>query len=87
MKLVSKPIDIVVVFCKNETPRPYKFLYIDEDGEEHEVKIDKILGVTEHRIPGVSTLMYDCQSIKGCNAYRYQLNFDPKTLRWILYKI
>ena len=87
MKLVALPIDIIVVFNKGELAKPFKFRYTDEEGESHEIKVDRVLGMREHKIPGVTTFIFDCQSTRGGSAFRYEINYDPKSMRWMLYKI
>ena len=87
MKIVAVPIDIIVVFNRKEPAKPFKFKYTDEDGDVHEIKIDKILSIREHVSAGVQTFMFDCQSTKNGSQYRYEINYNPKSMRWILYKI
>lgn len=87
MDFVAKPIDVIVLFTYYDRPMPVKFRYVDEEGNKQIVKIEKVLYVTENEIPGVKTLLYQCQSKKGINLYTYQLMFKPDTNRWLLYRI
>jgi len=87
LKLVAKPIDAVVIFRDREKPRPYKFRYIDSFGDPQEIKVEKIISIYEQRIPGAMGYVYECQSTKGMNQYRYELRFNPSDLSWMLYKI
>lgn len=87
MKLVAKPIDVIAGFLNRQKPRPYRFRYKDEDGEDKVIRIEKIISVSEQSIPGVKTLVYECQSSKGMDQYRFQLLYKPDSHSWLLYKI
>ena len=87
MRIVAIPIDIIVVFNKRDPAKPFKFRYADENGEVYEIKIDKVLDIREHVSAGVKTFMFDCQSTKNGSPYRYEINYNPRSMRWILYKI
>jgi hypothetical protein len=87
MKLLARPIDAVVVFVDRERPRPFKFKYVDEDGGERVVKIDRVISVSEQVLPGARSLIFECQSNRGGDAYRYQLRYSLDSCRWLLYKM
>ncbi len=87
MKLLAKPIDAVVIFVDREQPRPFKFRYTDEEGAAHEMKIDKVLSVREHELPGAKSLVFECQSRLGLDDLRYELRYSLDTCRWLLYKM
>ena len=87
MKLLAKPIDAVVVFVDRERPRPFKFKYTDDAGDEKVIKIDKVISVSEQDLPGAKSLIFECQSRRGSDDYRYQLRYSMDSCRWLLYKI
>jgi len=62
MKIISKPIDAIVVFKGAGKPLPYKFKYVRDDGENQEIRVGKIILVQEQRLAGIDTIVYDCQS-------------------------
>lgn len=87
MKLVAKPIDVLAVFMIRDKPRPYRIRFKGEEGEDIVIKIEKVISVEEKNVPGVKTFVYECQSTKGADAFRYQLLYKPDSSSWLLYKI
>ncbi len=87
MKLVSKPIDAVVVFSGTKKPVPYRFKYVEQDGSRTEVRVDKIISSEETRPAGRRTYVYECQSLIRGVERRYQLKYVLEEARWELYKI
>ncbi|MDD4377566.1 MAG: hypothetical protein PHH48_05445 [Eubacteriales bacterium] len=87
MKIIAKPIDVIVAFRHGKKPMPYKFKYLDEYSMYNEIKIDKIISIEDSRLAGINAIVYTCQSeIKGCLKI-YQLKFIISEYRWQLYKI
>jgi hypothetical protein len=88
MKIVSKPIDIIVIFKIKEKPIPYKFKYINpDDSEAKEIKVDKVITTTRRRIAGVETIVYRCQSVLNGQIITYELKYIIDEYRWVLYKL
>jgi len=86
MKLISKPIDVIVVFNRDELPMPFRFRYTDEEGDDCVVSIEKVLRVFPQEAPGVETLIYECKSLKHGMPFRYQILYKADTHKWMLYK-
>ena len=87
MKVVSRPIDAIVVFKGSEKPLPYKFRYTDKDGNSMDVRVGRILIAEKQKIAGRNMFLYDCQSdIEGMQR-RYQIKYYVDDQRWELYKI
>ena len=88
MKVVSRPIDAIVVFKSREHPLPYKFRFTDSGtGEQKIIYIDKILFVDERVLAGVNMIVYECQSKLDDTDIRYQLKYFVQSCSWELYKI
>jgi len=87
MKLVAKPIDVLAVFIIRDKPRPYRMRFKGETGEDIVIRIEKVISIEERSVPGVKTFIYECQSTKGADPYRYQLLYKPDSSTWLLYKI
>ena len=87
MKIVSKPIDAIVVFRGKNKPQPYKFRYTESNGESREIVVEKILLSYEQKLAGIKTLVYECQSDIDDYERRYQLKYLISECRWELYKI
>ncbi|MEF9922637.1 MAG: hypothetical protein RR313_03565 [Anaerovoracaceae bacterium] len=87
MKIIAKPIDIIVTFRKRDKPVPYKFKYPKDTGEMQEIKIDKIICVEESNLAGIAALVYTCQTEIDNQLKIYQLKYIIEEYRWELYKI
>lgn len=88
MKIVSKPIDVIVIFKIKEKPIPYKFKYIDsDDSEAKEIKVDKVITTNNRRLAGVETIVYRCQSVLNNQVITYELKYIIDEYRWVLYKL
>jgi hypothetical protein len=88
MKILSEPIDAIVKFTKGkEHPVPYKFRYADKEQRNHEVRIDKIITVTESKLGGIRSIIYLCQSKIDGVAMLYELKYLISDCRWELYKM
>lgn len=87
MKLVSKPIDAIVVFRGKNKPLPYKFRYTESDGQSRDIIVDRIILVDEQRFGANRSIVYDCQSLIDDYERRYQLKYFVNDCRWELYKI
>lgn len=87
MKIVAKPIDVVATFVGDKWPTPYKFKYLQDNGEKMEIKIDKIIEAVESRTAGIDAIIYTCQSGEASQQRIYQLKYIIGKYRWELYKI
>ena len=88
MKILAEPIDEIVKFTKGKAhPNPYKFRFTDEEHRNHEIKIDKIITVTESKLAGIQSIIYLCQSEIDGVAMLYELKYLVTDCKWILYKI
>ena len=87
MKIISKPIDAIVVFRCGNKPLPYKFRYREQDSSDKEVYVGKIIYSQQQRIAGQTAYVYDCQSEIDGIQKRYQLKYLISDCRWELYKM
>jgi len=88
VRIISKPIKIIAIFeCGNRPPRPYKFKWERDDGEEVTVVVDRVFDVFRQRIAGIECLIYQCQSIIGDMDKRYELKYIISECQWHLYKM
>ena len=87
MKVVSRPVDAIVVFKGKNKPLPYKFRYTESDGQSREIMVDRIILIDEQKFAGSRSIVYDCQSAIDDYERRYQLKYIVNDCRWELYKI
>jgi hypothetical protein len=85
MKVVSKPIEMIAFFDMDGAPRPIRFRMMDEDNNV--IKIDRIITMNKEKLAGNEMLVYCCESnIEGIQKI-YELKFEIKSCKWILFKI
>ena len=84
--MLARFIDTIVVFKGENRPLPYKFRYKDDQGGVRELFVDKILLVTEQKVAGVTSLLYECQSEVDGEERRYQLRYIVPQCKWMIYK-
>lgn len=88
MRIVAKPIKVLVVFePKDKPPLPYKFKMEGESGELITVIVDRIISTARSKIVGEDCFVYECQSLIGGLEKRYQLKYIIPKCQWVLYKI
>lgn len=88
MKIVAKPIKVLVVFePKDKPPMPYKFKMEDSSGELITVTVDQLISTVKSKIVGEECFIYECQSIIRGVEKRYQLKYIIPKCQWVLYKI
>jgi hypothetical protein len=87
MKIVAKPIDVIVTFGKAGKPLPYKFRYEADDDMGREIRIDKIISIENRKLAGIDSILYTCQSEIDGMLSIYELKYIIGQYRWELYKI
>ncbi|AFQ46246.1 hypothetical protein [Desulfosporosinus meridiei] len=81
MKLLAAPIEVLAWF-ENGKPHPLRFKL-----DEKELKIDKVVSVSEEKLAGNRMLIFKCQSeIKG-EVQIFEIKYELNTCRWLLWKM
>lgn len=87
MKVVAKPIDMLAWFDKGGVPRPIRFRVTDENKCNNVIKIDRVITMDKEKLAGNEMLVYRCESsIDGIEKV-YELKFEIKSCKWMLFKI
>jgi hypothetical protein len=87
MKVVVSPIEVVAWFTKEGLPMPVRFRIVNEEGTYTTIKIDKIVSKDKEKLAGNEMLIFRCESmIKGVQKM-YEIKYELRTCKWILYKI
>ncbi len=87
MKVLNKPVEMIVAFEDEKFPRPMKFRFRLEDESLIVVPVDRILTQHELKIAGNRLICYTCQSVIAETERLYELRYEMKTCRWVLYKM
>lgn len=86
MKVLAQPIEMIAWFTEGGVPTPMKFKLNFEDNPVV-VKVDKVISKEVEKFAGNNMYLYKCQSIIDNIERVYELKYELKTCRWILFKI
>ena len=87
MKVVATPIEMVAWFTQEGIPRPVRFRLVNEEGTYTIIKIDRIISKDREKLAGNEMLIFRCESmITGIHKV-YEIKYEIRTCKWILYKI
>lgn len=87
MKTLAIPVDMVCWFEKTGIPHPVRFKVVKEDESETVIKVDKVITVDKERLAGNDMLVFKCQSIINKTQRVFELKYEQRTCKWILFKI
>ena len=85
MKVVVKPIQMIAWFNEDGSINPIKFK-IEEDGAKV-IKINKILKSEREKLAGNIMEKFTCTSTIGGTEKIFEVKYDSKSYKWILFKI
>ena len=87
MKVLAIPIDMVCWFEKTGIPHPVRFKVAREGKSEAVIKVDKVLTVDKEKLAGNDMLIFKCQSVINNAARLFELKYELRTCKWILFKM
>lgn len=87
MKIIAKPIDMVCWFEKTGIPHPVRFKITAEDESEKVIKVDRVIAMDKEKLAGNEMLTFKCQSTIKNVQRPFELKYELRTCRWMLYKI
>lgn len=82
MKILSTPIEVLAHFEQNGTPHPIRFKLADK-----EIKIERVISMTEEKLAGNKMLCFRCQSEIGGELKPFEIKFELGTCKWFLWKM
>lgn len=86
MKVVSKPIEVIAKHDLKGNITPLRFR-IEENEEFKVINVNKVIDRSSEKIAESDALIFNCQNIINGTEKRYELCYEIKTCRWILFKI
>jgi hypothetical protein len=87
MKIIAKPVDMIAWFDKNGVSSPLKFRFVNIDDSNFVVKVDKVITRAKEKFAGNEMILFRCQSIINGIEKVYELKFEVKSCKWMIYKI
>lgn len=86
MKILAMPIEMIAWFNEGGLPTPLKFK-INSETPPVVVKVDKVISKEIEKFAGNNMYLYRCQSIINDHQRVYELKYEFKTCKWILFKM
>lgn len=86
MKVVAKPIQVIAWFGDEGSINPMRFKLEGEE-ESQVIKISKVLKKEKERLAGNIMEKFLCSSCINGIEKLYEIKYDTKTYKWILFKI
>lgn len=87
MRILAKPVDMVCWFEKTGVPHPIKFRITAEDESEVVMKVNKVISIDKERLAGNDMLLFKCQSNIRNQQRLFELKYEIRTCKWILWKM
>lgn len=87
MKVVAKPIEMIVWYERDGTPHPIRFRLKKEDEEWKTVKIEQVITIEKEKFAGNYMYLFRCQSLINGVQRLYELKYEMATCKWMLFKI
>lgn len=82
IKILAKEIDVISVTDKLGNIKPLRFKL-----NNNVIKVDKVVDTKETNFAGQNAYVYRCQSWIDDHEKVYELRYDKKTCKWVLYKM
>lgn len=86
MKIIARPIEVVSYTSDKGDVRPLRFRLQMEDETIKVIKVDKVIVKETEKLAGNIMLVFKCQSLIDDAMKLFEIKYDLKTCRWMLYK-
>ena len=87
MKVVGKPIEVISYTDDKGDIRPLRFRLKIEDDTVKVIKVDKVIVKETEKLAGNIMFIFKCQSLIDNVLKLFEIKYDLKTCKWMLYKI
>jgi len=87
MKILMKPIKMIVWFNEDGTPNPVRFNIRMDDESSVTIRIDRVIKKHEEKLAGNRMLVFTCQSVINNMERIYELKYELNSCKWYLYKM
>lgn len=87
VKVYNKSVDMIAWFQKDSAIRPMRFKLTQDDGEEITIKVNRLINRTTEKVAATIYENFKCQSVINNVERVYELRYDQKNFKWILYKM
>ena len=82
MKVVARPIDVIACFALDGAPTPLRFKY-----DDRVIKIDRVISKQLEKLAGNNMFVFTCQSCISGQERVYEIKYELRSCKWMLFKI
>ena len=87
MKILSQPIEVISYTDNKGDIRPLRFRLQVGDEKIEVIKIDKVIVKETEKLAGNNMIVFKCQSLIDNAEKLFEIKYELRTCKWILYKI
>lgn len=87
MKVIAKPIQMLAWFGEDGTPNPIRFKITNKEESASVIKVDRVIQKDMEKLAGNNMIVFRCQSTIGGMDRVYEIKYELRTCKWILFKI
>jgi hypothetical protein len=87
MRIVAKPIEVISLIDIKGIITPLRLRLIRDDESLQVIKVDKIITRKQEKLAGNLMVVFTCQSIIDDIEKIYELKYEIRTCKWVLWKI
>lgn len=87
MKVVAKPIEMVSWTDSLGNIHPIRFRYIEKDESYKVIKVDRVAHKELEKLCGNDMLVYRCYTTINAQKKIFEIKYEIRTCKWILFKI
>jgi hypothetical protein len=87
LKILARPIEVLAHTDIKGNMSPLRFKAKTKDNENLVISIDKIESQELEKMAGNMMMLYKCKGVVGDKQRDFELKFEIKNCRWMLWKI
>ncbi len=87
MRILAQPIEMISYTDNKGDIRPLRFRLQVDDEPLKVIKVDKVIVKEMEKLAGNNMIVFKCQSLIGDALRLFEIKYELKTCKWILYKI
>ena len=87
MRILARPIEVISYTDNNGDIRPLRFRLQVDDEPLKVIKVDKVIIKETEKLAGNTMLIFKCQSFIDNVEKLFELRYEIKTCKWVLFKI
>ena len=87
MKIIARPIEVLAVTDTLGNMSPLKFKAKTKSNEDIVISVDKVESRELEKMAGNKMLLYKCKGVVGEKQRDFELKFEIRSCKWMLWKM